>query len=855
MGFESLSIASRNRLIEIASQAYGSGKNEGINGGAGRIGILTDSDGNTHVVKFNTKLSERLFGPAKTDYMIDSCNRLRTELIALAKEAGLGDEEMANIRAKLGLSPGSDKSTTLLDRTVVAQIATIIGKSNNHKKNVWDFAQPKATKSLKDMSFETVASRQVFATKEATAEKVNELEKFGLTYNSFKAAVETLYANKKLPPNGKPILFSQMADHVFTTMCGKPGDRAAREAEVRECLESIADGTHPVIRRHIDEAAMINYLQGRVEATMQEKPVTASALFALYKEASTLIARHCDILGIKLGNPQLMEDDPCNRTIAALLKNSKKLMNATGDVKNSAHSEVHGWICQKEDPVLMGINSFYSRLNFMRLKIDDENTAGSIGLKLDQFKDVFNAAQVPPKYKDLIWDRCKVRISDNSAAIKSDIERNGTDVLKTFIKKTAKMVIAEENEKNGPSLNWGKEIDSFGGVFAKDAESRNIGIALMKKFHKWFVAYAGSPKEQLPKGGYSLSMENGLRYFMFRELALRDSVTDDPKAMFGENALMALLDKGLIRHGAAPMVLMVMPPEKRQVLYAAVKALPGPVGDQCNDARLFCRIVHHLDEVQKLTADGRLNAKSLFATIFPDYEGEIPEPLTTEDFEKAYHSFDDKLEEKYGGLTDQKYLKALNLQDSGKTFDEIQEAMDGKPVKPEKYPVEMGMSLSEFSEGVNPGETLLAANICRPTMADWMGEGAYTFNFPNGETVVSVRQEGATPETRERIAGKVADEVVKLCGEKNFAQISIVEAHMCQAGFAGEIGSRMKAMGYKTDEHMALTFTLTRNDETGTVNIHYSEPKGSKLGISADITVHTDGHVEKSELNVEKLKG
>ena len=100
MGFESLNPASQRLLVEIASQAYGSGRNEGVKGGAGRVGILTGSDGRAHVVKFNTNLSERLFGSSKTDYMIDSCNRLRAELVKLADEAGLDDEEMAKIRAK-----------------------------------------------------------------------------------------------------------------------------------------------------------------------------------------------------------------------------------------------------------------------------------------------------------------------------------------------------------------------------------------------------------------------------------------------------------------------------------------------------------------------------------------------------------------------------------------------------------------------------------------------------------------------------------------------------------------------------------------------------------------------------------
>ena len=59
-------------------------------------------------------------------------------------------------------------------------------------------------------------------------------------------------------------------------------------------------------------------------------------------------------------------------------------------------------------------------------------------------------------------------------------------------------------------------------------------------------------------------------------------------------------------------------------------------------------------------------------------------------------------------------------------------------------------------------------------------------------------------------------------------------------------GKELKAKGFGTDEHVALTFNLTKNEQTKAVTIHYSEPDECTLSISADVTVNADGSVVKS---------
>lgn len=863
MGFESLKPASRKRLVEIASQAYGSGGNEGVKGGAGRIGILTGSDGRTHVVKFNTNLGERLFGSSKTDSMIDSCNRLRTELVNLAAEAGLDDREMAKIRAKLGLDNGTDRPKSLLDRTIVAQVVTMIGKESA-QSDVWNVARTNAEKSSKDMSFETVAARQAFGTRAATAEKVMELGKLGLTLDSLKQAVDKLAEKKGLSPEGKGLVFSQMADLVFT-LCGKKGPVAAREAEVRETLGMIADGTHPLL---LDETAMTEYLKDRVEATMRVEPVTADALFALFKESSALINIHCQVSGVQVNSLASEEDDLVDRTVLALLKGSDKLKALCAEGPGGAYAEVHDRVTFKDDPVLMRISGFCGHVNRAVKKIDEDDnlseTVGKIGVTLEQFRSVLDEVRIPQEYRERFFDRCREKIGSYASDLRAGIEKEGIGRLRTFIEKTLNVVKkehdAELREKYGPALNWGEEIARFGGVFAKDEESRETGIALMKKFHGWFAKFVKSMKGRLPGTALTMSMEDGFRFLMFRELSLGGSVTGDQKKMFEENPLMALARKGLIGHGCVPMVLLAMPPEKRQVIYAAVAALPGPCTDTTVGTLLFCRIVHHLDKVQeKLATPGRLDARSLFTAIFPDFEGEIQEPLTTKQFETAYESIQTTLLEKYNPNTlvarsSPKSMQIEQLLESGRSFEEVVNVMEGGPVEPEEYPVRIHLPLSEFSDDLNAGKSALAADICRPTRVDETGKSAYTFRFPNGTAVVSEYNPHETREDRENLAGQVVKQVVNLCGPDNLVQINLVEAHMCQAGFPGDIGDLLKANGYDANEHIALTFSLSRNEETGAVTIHYSEPEGCKLSISADVTIHPNGRIERSDVKYAEKK-
>ena len=77
MAFDVTGLGAQDALAQIAKMAYGSGRNEGVAGGKGNIGLV---DG--QVVKFNTHWTERL--KSTTDEMRASCDELRRKLGTIA---------------------------------------------------------------------------------------------------------------------------------------------------------------------------------------------------------------------------------------------------------------------------------------------------------------------------------------------------------------------------------------------------------------------------------------------------------------------------------------------------------------------------------------------------------------------------------------------------------------------------------------------------------------------------------------------------------------------------------------------------------------------------------------------------
>ena len=89
----------------------------------------------------------------------------------------------------------------------------------------------------------------------------------------------------------------------------------------------------------------------------------------------------------------------------------------------------------------------------------------------------------------------------------------------------------------------------------------------------------------------------------------------------------------------------------------------------------------------------------------------------------------------------------------------------------------------------------------------------------------------------------IADKIENLCGKVHVEQANTVMRCLAQGGHSPLL-SILPQHGISNSvgsEHMALTYTLTKNDDTGAVTIRYSEPAGFPFKFSRETTVAIDG--------------
>ena len=70
---------------------------------------------------------------------------------------------------------------------------------------------------------------------------------------------------------------------------------------------------------------------------------------------------------------------------------------------------------------------------------------------------------------------------------------------------------------------------------------------------------------------------------------------------------------------------------------------------------------------------------------------------------------------------------------------------------------------------------------------------------------------------------------------------------LSQSGIGDNMISLAK-YGIKANEHTAVNFSLSRNDETGDVTIRYSSPEELPFSFEWTATINTDGNVTTTPL-------
>jgi hypothetical protein len=154
------------------------------------------------------------------------------------------------------------------------------------------------------------------------------------------------------------------------------------------------------------------------------------------------------------------------------------------------------------------------------------------------------------------------------------------------------------------------------------------------------------------------------------------------------------------------------------------------------------------------------------------------------------------------------------------------------------------MKIEEIDGTTKGGRSLMLGDFVRPENPKYL-DGTRILSAEQNHFTVKIGQETFTADGKNGGAGNavIAGRIETLCGKVHVSQASSVMRALSQAahqpllpllpehGIKGDIGS----------EHIPLTYTLSRNDDTGAITIHYSEPEGMPVKFHWETTVALDG--------------
>ncbi|MBQ6248282.1 MAG: hypothetical protein IJK04_15530, partial [Kiritimatiellae bacterium] len=381
----------------------------------------------------------------------------------------------------------------------------------------------------------------------------------------------------------------------------------------------------------------------------------------------------------------------------------------------------------------------------------------------------------------------------------------------------------------------------------------------MDSFKTWFENTAANVKSkncntltEKNAGSTFLTKEGlmGFEKFVFEDIALDPTfnlAAPDPEKAFGieNNKAMNFFARG--NGSGCTGTVAQLSPEKRQVVYAVFAALeppsPQPKGatNVAANSETLSRILRHFDEIVELKNSGKLDRTHINAVLVPDLD--IPPDASPRAVNDAFMT---KLYAKYGTNQGKLMEVSNDIERSGCTLAEALAAAEGKGPKPKTLPdySPTTMKIEEIDGSTKGGRRLMLGDFVRPENPKYL-DGTRILGEEQNHFTVKIGQETFTADGKNGGAGNavIADRIENLCGKVHVDQASSVMRSLSQAahqpllpllqqhGIQGGIGN----------EHIPLTYTLSRNDDTGAITIRYSEPEGMPVKFHWETTVALDG--------------
>ena len=426
------------------------------------------------------------------------------------------------------------------------------------------------------------------------------------------------------------------------------------------------------------------------------------------------------------------------------------------------------------------------------------------------------------------------------------------------------------------STSNASRLVSYGGRFIANAENFKAGLKLLDAFEAWFPPtranaysknFTTTTERFLNIGVVSADAGRAMENFLFAEIAANASISLDdmnPEAVFGmaNNPAMRFVGRGYTTSCANS--LAQIPQEKRDLIYAVFDAFdPLPEGAAgagkrhpvSQSALLAARIMKNFAAVVALRQTGNLDRAHLVPLLYGDL-GVAP-TATNQEIDQAYT----RALVASGPLAG---LAHMMLLENGTTIPETLAALhEGR-----RLPNAPGISsFNGHLEGVDgsakEGRATLVGDLIRPERATFTGNKVpalplanvvFKFHFPDNVTLNSKTDNNGNEDV-ESAAKDIADKIETLCGKVHQKQLNAVYFALTQSAVGVNVNGGFLPYGITSNEHMALTFTLEKDTETGDVKIRYSEPEGFPLHFSWETTIHLDGASETTPMVVDVPQG
>ncbi|MBQ7607577.1 MAG: hypothetical protein IJU76_06360 [Desulfovibrionaceae bacterium] len=441
---------------------------------------------------------------------------------------------------------------------------------------------------------------------------------------------------------------------------------------------------------------------------------------------------------------------------------------------------------------------------------------------------------------------------------------------------------------------------NYGGRFMESAENFANGLRLIDSFADWhkdicttmkpvystsFTAnYDFTPADTFTKLNISGKFVNeeylkGLEKFAFEELSVNPKANlaeTDMEKLFGFKNNQAMNFMG---HGfgiSTYSTIENIPKERRAVIYAALNAFTQPANspeeaynkklstetmtwlDTTFTPEIIARVVKNFDRACELYDSGKLTAKNIINEFF----SEIPDKGDY-NYKTLNTYFNDltmqlALDVDEGGqYTDIGSAVPLAMQNFGCTFDEAVQALrKHQTLSIPKYLTTGTVPIEKMNGTTEGGRKLIHADLDRPNIGYAFrndlntplmktGEG-FGFTFPGEEKFYTNGSKQGV-----KNIDRVGDKVIAMCGPVHAKQANAVMMMLSQSGLSN-LRAGINQINCKSDEHSAVDYTLTKNEETGSVTIKYSSPEALPFSFEWSATVDVNGVVTETPMTVER---